>query len=549
MKSNIRKKFRRLTAMILGICMLSGYAVSVVPVYAEDTGAASGTDAVQKPKESNAAQGPETNQSGLKENSWRYQDGKPLEALQISARSVPYPNAWEKVNGVYVNNYGDPIKGAVKKGIDVSEHQGKIDWNKVKADGIDYAILRCGYGDDYPSQDDRYWVYNVSECERLGIPYGVYIYSYATNVEMAASEANHVLRLIRGRNFTYPVYFDMEDDSTVNVSADMKGQMAQKFADIITGAGYRVGIYANLNWFTNQLTSPVFDNPSWSKWVAQYNSTCDYNKPYDMWQYTSTGRVDGIAGNVDTNFLMDTYKENAPGPAPSPDPVPEPDTGGTTLAVRRGNQYFIKYSLSSGPADLTFNYGYANDTILVGDWDGDGVDTLCVRRGNTYYFKNSLTSGAADTVVKYGRASDEVLVGDWNGDGVDTLCVRRGNTYYIKNSLSNGEADSVVKYGRKDDVVMTGDWDGDGVDTLCVRRGNTYYIKNSLADGEADSTIAYGKASDDILAGDWNGDGKDTLCVRRGNEYHIKNSIQAGNADKIIKYGKKDDITYAGKWK
>lgn len=237
-----------------------------------------------------------------RENSWRYEDGNPISNVETYSIS---DNAWKKVNGVYINSVGEAIPGAVKKGIDVSYYQGKINWEAVKSDGIDYAIIRCGYGDNYSSQDDKSWAYNVSECERLGIPYGVYIYSYATNTEMAKSEADHVLRLIRGHNLSYPVYFDMEDNSTAGISSSLKGDIAKTFCDTITSAGYKVGIYANLHWWTKYLTSPVFSNPSWSKWVAQYNATCDYDEVYDMWQCTSSGRVNGISGNVDLNFWID----------------------------------------------------------------------------------------------------------------------------------------------------------------------------------------------------------------------------------------------------
>jgi GH25 family lysozyme M1 (1,4-beta-N-acetylmuramidase) len=477
-------------------------------------------------------------QQELKENSWRYQDGELIQNSEPMLRTAAYAYAWQMVNGVYMNSAGNPIEGAVKKGIDVSEHQKKIDWNQVKADGIDFVIIRCGYGDDDASQDDKYWEYNVSECERLGIPYGVYLYSYATNTAMAQSEAAHVLRLISGRNLAYPVYFDMEDITTIGTSAEMKGKMAKAYCDTISAAGFKVGIYANTDWFNTKLTASEFNDSSWSKWVAQWNTTCDYAGAYDIWQCTDVGRVKGINANVDLSFLMNA--SIAP---------PEEITGGTTLAVRRGNTYHIKYSLSNGAADLEVPYGYASDEVLVGDWNGDGVDTLCVRRGNTYYFKDSLSPGEADKVVKYGKAGDEVYVGDWDGDGIDTLCVRRGNTYYIKNSFTNGEADIVVNYGKKGDTVLIGDWDGDGVDTVCVRRDKTYFFKNSLANGEADATIVYGRSSDSILVGDWNNDETDTLCVRRGNAYYIKNSIQEGEADKTVLYGRKDDITYAGKWK
>lgn len=243
-------------------------------------------------------------QQGQKANSWRYRDGELLTTPEYRSRASSYPNAWEKVNGVYMNSAGQPIKGAVKKGIDVSYAQGVINWEKVKADGISFAIIQCGFGDDYKNQDDKMWEYNVSECERLGIPYGVYLYSYATNVTMAKSEAKHALRLLRGHNPSYPVYFDMEDDTTVNLSSELKGQIAKVFCDTIMASGYKVGIYANLDWWSTQLTSSVFSNPSWSKWVAQYNTTCDYAGKYDIWQCTSAGKVDGIDGNVDVNFLM-----------------------------------------------------------------------------------------------------------------------------------------------------------------------------------------------------------------------------------------------------
>ena len=102
-------------------------------------------------------------------------------------------------SGMFVNDLGTPIPGAVKKGIDVSQHQGKIDWEMVKISGIDFAVIRCGYGMDQTDQDDDQWLRNVSECERLGIPYGVYLYSYADTVEKAKSEADHVIRLIKDK--------------------------------------------------------------------------------------------------------------------------------------------------------------------------------------------------------------------------------------------------------------------------------------------------------------------------------------------------------------
>ena len=185
-------------------------------------------------------------------------------------------------------------------GIDVSRHNGTIDWDTVKSN-VDFAILRVGYGDNYESQDDVQWVRNANECTRLGIPFGVYIYSYATSTAQASSEAYHVLRLIKNYKLTYPVYYDLEDGSTTGtVPASVKGDMAQTFCDIVKGSGYDVGIYANTYWFTSILTDPRFS--AWEKWVAQYSNYCTYSGKYRMWQYSSSERIPGIDTAVDVNY-------------------------------------------------------------------------------------------------------------------------------------------------------------------------------------------------------------------------------------------------------
>ena len=247
------------------------------------------------------------------ENSWRYSDGQPVSMPSTYADD---PNAWEKVDGQFVNSNGEVIPGAVMKGIDVSEHNGKIDWEKVKNDGIDFAIIRCGYGQDMESQDDDYWKTNVEACEALGIPYGVYLYSYADTLEKAKSEAQHVLRLLKGHDPAYPVYYDLEDNITLELSDSMKTQIATTFCNIITDNGYETGVYSSLYWWNDYLTDPVFNN--WSRWVAQWNPTCDYQGEYDLWQCSSTGQVDGINGNVDLNFLIDNGANATPGVTEEP---------------------------------------------------------------------------------------------------------------------------------------------------------------------------------------------------------------------------------------
>lgn len=231
----------------------------------------------------------------LVENSWRYEDGQ-----------LVTETASSEEDGIALLSMDNLPDGVTAQGIDVSEHQGRIDWDAVKASGIDFAILRVGFGApsfrgrgrvDY--QFDR----NISECERLGIPYGVYIYSNALDDRQAADEASMVIDCLSGHNPRLPVYYDLEDNKII---ADGRqsgiASRAQTFCNRISAAGYKPGIYANLNWFNNILTDPVFKSSSWDHWIAQYNSKCDYTGNYSFWQYTSSGKVSGISGNVDMNY-------------------------------------------------------------------------------------------------------------------------------------------------------------------------------------------------------------------------------------------------------
>ena len=192
-----------------------------------------------------------------------------------------------------------------RKGIDVSEFQGKIDWEKVKNAGIEFAILRCGYGMDFSNQDDVEYEINANECERLGIPYGVYLMSYANTVEKARSEAKHVLRLIEGRKISLGVWHDIEDNGTSGaINKETLTNIINTFCNTIKNAGYKVGVYANLNWLENKIEKTIKDN--YDIWVAQYYSKCEYEGKYIMWQHTSSGKVNGISTNVDMNIL---YKD------------------------------------------------------------------------------------------------------------------------------------------------------------------------------------------------------------------------------------------------
>lgn len=200
------------------------------------------------------------------------------------------------------------------KGIDVSEMNKSIDWEKVKNDGIKFAILRCGYGMDITKQDDTRFEKNMTECERLNIPYGVYLFSYANTVAKAKSEAQHTLRLVKGHNPSLGIWYDIENKNTFGaVGKETLTNIITTYCNTIKNAGFRCGVYANLNWLNNKIETQIKSN--YPIWVAQYNNKCEYKGKYDIWQYSSKGKVDGIATNVDMDYLyneklIDTNSNN-----------------------------------------------------------------------------------------------------------------------------------------------------------------------------------------------------------------------------------------------
>lgn len=189
-------------------------------------------------------------------------------------------------------------------GMDVSQHNGMINWDLVKESKIDFAIIRCGYGRNVEEQDDEMFQRNLEECERIGIPYGVYLYSYAGDREGARSEAEHVLRLIGNKKPVCGIWIDIEDADGYKVENGIPYEsgveVADEFCSIMKAKGYQTGIYASLSWLNGPLKNPLLDQ--YDKWVAQWNHVCEYGGSYVMWQYTSSGAVAGITGNVDMNL-------------------------------------------------------------------------------------------------------------------------------------------------------------------------------------------------------------------------------------------------------
>lgn len=191
------------------------------------------------------------------------------------------------------------------KGIDVSEHQASIDWYAVKSDGVDFAILRAGYGREI-SQKDKQFENNYTGCKSAGISVGAYWYSYATSAEEAKLEARICLEVLRGKQFEYPIYFDIEEKRQLNLGKAKCSEIAKSFLEQVEKAGYWVGIYSSKSHLENYISDDI--RKRYAVWVAHYGvNKTTYSGTYGIWQKSPTGKVNGILGNVDLDECYIDY--------------------------------------------------------------------------------------------------------------------------------------------------------------------------------------------------------------------------------------------------
>lgn len=200
--------------------------------------------------------------------------------------------------------------GAMNNGIDVSKYQGQIDWSAVKGAGIQFAMIRTGFGGDptdWDSETDQYFESNYAGATSEGIKVGAYHYSYATDAAAASDEADLCLHILNGRHLDYPVAYDVEDPSQDGVDPDTLGQIVQTFCSKLQQAGYQVVVYSYVNFYNAHLTSPAVSQ--YDTWIANYtqNSSPNFSGKYTMWQYTSSGSVPGISGACDMDYSYNDY--------------------------------------------------------------------------------------------------------------------------------------------------------------------------------------------------------------------------------------------------
>ena len=196
--------------------------------------------------------------------------------------------------------------GAIFEGVDVSVYQGNIDWNKAKADGIEFAIMRAGYG-KYVSQKDKYFDQNMQNAKAAGLPCGVYWFSYALTPEDAIKEADACYEVIKNYKLEYPVSFDMETESQMKLPKETVAQIIEAFCGRMESYGYYTTLYTYASFLNYKVEDRIFDK--YDIWVAHYNTSKPaFNRNYGLWQYSCTGSVWGITGNVDRDYVYLDYE-------------------------------------------------------------------------------------------------------------------------------------------------------------------------------------------------------------------------------------------------
>lgn len=340
------------------------------------------------------------------------------------------------------------------KVIDISYSQGRIDFASLK-NNVDGVIIRCGYGDDIPDQDDEWWEYNVSECERLGIPHGVYLFSYAMSREQVRSETRHILRLIKGRTLSYPVYIDLEYGPQRQV---FNPDWFIEMGEAIEKAGYWFGVYANLDWFRNIIGSSL---DRFTKWVAAYgvNNGNPGVKPgigEDIWQYTSVGSVSGINGSVDMNICYRNFPSEISGTSGTkPSTPPSTTPAGSTLELVAKVMQNAYGNGDERKKALGTRYNEVQD--MINHIATAGVDTLAnevikERYGNGDTRKIVLGNRYDEVQNKVNELlskSSAVYYTVKSGDTLSSIAAKYGTTYQAIAALNGIANPNLIYAGAK----------------------------------------------------------------------------------------------------
>lgn len=261
------------------------------------------------------------------------------------------------------------------KGIDVSMYQGNIDFTKVKNSGVDFVIIRCNNWDNNRNcvVKDPYFEKNYKNAKAAGLKVGAYYFTWQTTTAGAKQDAALCLDYIKGKTFDYPIYFDLEWQKAFAQGKTVCSEMVKTFCNTLEHAGYWAGLYISRSPLQQYISASVAKR--YALWVAEYGSRCNYGGTYGMWQYSSTGKVSGISGNVDMDICYVDYpaKIKAAGlngfKKQAVSPTTKPSASSTkkavTYTVKRGDTLSaIAQRYKTTVAKLVKDNGIKNPNII-----------------------------------------------------------------------------------------------------------------------------------------------------------------------------------------
>lgn len=353
------------------------------------------------------------------------------------------------------------VSSGIQQGIDVSYHNGTLDWSTIKAAGVDFAILRAayrGYGTEGTLVRDAKFAEYMQGAMSQGIPVGAYIYSQAITTAEAVQEANYILNIVRGYSLDLPIVFDYEFagvktgrlDSAWSSGKLNKSKMtdiALAFCDTIKNAGYDAMVYANKTFLSKNLDHEVIENAGYEIWLAHYTTNTNYTGDYKIWQYTSSGKIPGIANKVfDCNFMysgtisMSLKISNIPNQIyQGYDVSPSVTVTNGSTVLTEGTDYTVSYQNNSGIGTATINVfgagiydGYINLTKTF-NIVPDTVKNMQISKAgtNTVDLSWSPVSGADGYTVQILKNGKWVSVGNFVGTSAQISGLLPGSVNYV----------------------------------------------------------------------------------------------------------------------
>lgn len=427
----------------------------------------------------------------------------------------------------------------IKKGIDVSEWNGIINWENVKKAGIEFAIIRGayrGYGKQGTLVKDKNVDNNFKQAEKAGIPVGAYIFSQATTVAEAIEEARYLLNIVKGYNISLPLVLDFEyaSDSSgltgrlydADLSPSEATAVCRAFCKTVEDAGYTAMVYANKDMLEYDLNASQISK-DYQIWLAHYTNQTSYKGDYNFWQYTSQGSVNGISGNVDINYWYIASKSLI-------------QNNGEWLYYIGG--VFQKNYTGLEKIDSKWYY------IKNGKWQKNYTGLVKYSSGIQYYVKDGVIQHGFTGLIKLGSSWYYIVSGRWQSEYTGLAEYSSGTQYYVKNGIIQHGYTGVLKIENKWCYISGGKYEPYYTGLAKYISGSFYYMENGSIRFEFTGLKKIENMWYYISGGRWQSDYTGLAEYSSGTQYYVENGMIRHDFTGLIKLS---DVWYyiiGGRW-